>query len=109
MNDDNFGNVKDRGDVQVETNLSGVVIKYMYEKGFGFIRMQNSKITSDIFVYHDQIKNLDRDKEFIKLQVGQDVQFDLYSTKRGYVAKNVHVLGMNQAAAVNIFKGLKND
>lgn len=102
---DNFGNVADKGDVLVETDLSGVVIKYMSEKGFGFIKMNNTQIKSDIFVYHNQIKNIDKSKEFIKLQIGQDVKFDLYSTKRGYVAKNVHVQGMNQLAAVNIFKG----
>jgi cold shock CspA family protein len=102
--DENFGNKKDYNDKLIDSGLTGVVIKYISERGFGFIRLYNSKITADIFVYHNQIKNLDRTKEYIKLQVGQDVAFDLYSTERGYVAKNVNVMGMNQDAAVKIFK-----
>lgn len=102
--DENFGNKKDYDDLLVDKGLSGVVIKYLSDRGFGFIRLYNSNITADIFVYHNQIKNLDPTKEFIKLQVGQEVSLDLYSTNRGYVAKNVNVLGMNQQAAAKIFK-----
>lgn len=104
---DNIGNTDDKGDILIETDLTGIVIKYISDKGFGFIKMLNSQITADIFVYHNQIKNIDKNKEYVKLQVGQDVKFDLYSTKRGYVGKNVHIIGMNQNAAVNLVKGVK--
>ena len=101
---DNIGNKADDGDVLVATELHGIVIKYISEKGFGFIKMNNGKVQADIFVYHNQIANIDKEKEYVKLLVGQDVKFDLYSTKRGYVAKRVYILGMNLAAAANLVK-----
>lgn len=101
MND--LGN-KANNDILIDKNLTGIVTKYLPEKGFGFLKMFNSNISNDIFVYHNQIKNIDKTKEYVKLQINQNVTFDLYSTPRGYVAKNVFVQGMNQNAAVNIFK-----
>ena len=52
------------------------------EKGFGFI---DYKMGEDIFVHYSAI-NMDGYKT---LSEGQDVEFDLVSTDKGYQAKNV--------------------
>lgn len=103
--DENFGNKKEYNDILIEKSLTGTVVKYNPNRGFGFISMFNSNVEEEIFVYHNQIKNIDKTKEFVKLQIGQEVQFDLYSTDRGYVAKNVNIVGMNKEAAANLLKG----
>lgn len=52
------------------------------EKGFGFI---DYKMGEDIFVHYSEIKS----EGYKTLSEGQNVEFDLISTDKGYQAKNV--------------------
>ena len=52
------------------------------EKGFGFI---DYKMGEDIFVHYSAIKS----DGYKTLSEGQNVEFDLISTDKGYQAKNV--------------------
>lgn len=52
------------------------------EKGFGFIDYRENE---DIFVHYSAIK----DEGYKTLSEGQNVEFDLISTDKGYQAKNV--------------------
>ena len=52
------------------------------EKGFGFI---DYKMGEDIFVHYSAIKS----DGYKTLSEGQNVEFDLISTEKGYQAKNV--------------------
>ena len=52
------------------------------EKGFGFI---DYKMGEDIFVHYSTIKS----DGYKTLSEGQNVEFDLVSTDKGYQAKNV--------------------
>ena len=52
------------------------------EKGFGFI---DYKMGEDIFVHYSAIKS----DGYKTLSEGQNVEFDLVSTDKGYQAKNV--------------------
>lgn len=52
------------------------------EKGFGFI---DYKMGEDIFVHYSAIKS----NGYKTLSEGENVEFDLISTDKGYQAKNV--------------------
>lgn len=52
------------------------------EKGFGFIDYRENE---DIFVHYSAIK----DEGYKTLSEGQNVEFDLISTDKGFQAKNV--------------------
>jgi cold shock CspA family protein len=79
-------------DVLVCEKMTGSVISYYPEKGYGFIRSDSTEVKDDIFVYFNQIvpsKEKNIDTEFLKLQQHQRVEFALYSSSRGLLAKNV--------------------
>lgn len=76
-------------DQLIKTNMTGIVIRYVTDKGFGFIQSDDKSIKDDIFVYFNQIKPSKDQGEFLKLHQCQEVTFDLYMSARGLVAKNV--------------------
>lgn len=78
-------------DKLVKENVSGVVVRYITEKSFGFIRSNDKNFTDDIYVYFNQIVPTSNrtEKEFLKLHQYQEVTFDLYVSPRGLVAKKV--------------------
>lgn len=78
-------------DKLIKEGMTGLVIKYVTEKGFGFIKADDKAVKDDIFVYFNQIvpANGKSEKEFLKLHQYQEVTFDLYSSRRGLVAKRV--------------------
>ena len=75
-------------DKLIKEKMSGMVIRYNAEKSFGFIRATDKAVKDDIFVYFNQIVP-DFKNELLKLHQYQEVTFDLYSSKRGLVAKTV--------------------
>lgn len=78
-------------DKLIKENMTGVVIRYVAEKKFGFIRADDKAVQDDIFVYFNQIippkNSVDK---FLKLHQYQEVKFDLYMSSKGLVAKQVH-------------------
>lgn len=75
-------------DKLIKEKMTGCVIKYNAEKGFGFIRANDKAIKDDVFVYFNQIVPAQKN-ELLKLHQYQEVTFDLYISRRGLVAKNV--------------------
>ena len=69
--------------------IEGTVIEYFVEKSFGFIKAKDKSIKMDIFIYY---KDIEPEKDgFKKLQVGQEVEFDLTRNHKGLVAKNLKI------------------
>ena len=69
--------------------LSGKVMWFSPEKGFGFIECSDTPIgKAEVFVNYSSIQS----QGFRKLEKGQEVEFELATDERGYFAKNVKVL-----------------
>ena len=80
--------------INCNLKVEGKVIKYDALKSFGFIRIvsQDRNLNNkDVFVYYKDIQpQID---SFKKLQEGQMVEFELYKRDKGYVAKNLQIVG----------------
>lgn len=69
--------------------MKGIVKTFLTEKGYGFIKAEDDKITGDIFVHFSKIEMFG----FKKLEVGQRVSFDLEESDGKRQATNVQVVG----------------
>lgn len=75
-------------DVLVKEGLTGKVIKFFNDRGFGFIKADDKNIKDDVYVFFNQIKSSEGKTR--KLYQNQEVKFDLYASKKGLIAKNVY-------------------
>ena len=62
---------------------TGVIKWYDSQKGYGFISGSNGE---DVFVHHSQIKEKGNEKD---LNEGEEVQFDIVKSEKGFQAINV--------------------
>lgn len=67
--------------------MLGKVKYFKDDKGFGFIN--STEVTGDIFVHFTQIVA----DGYKTLKTGDEVEFELVETDKGYQAKNVKKLG----------------
>ncbi len=74
--------------------MQGYIINFNKEKGYGFIRSDEQK--EDIFVHISKVRNSKR------LELGQEVIFDIKKTERGLSAINVEA-GAKQYSPYLIF------
>ena len=65
---------------------TGVVQRFMDDKGFGFIKPDNGG--KDVFVHHSAIQG----SGFKSLKQGQRVEFDLINDPKGPRAENVQAV-----------------
>jgi len=70
----------------MEQREMGVITFWDEKRGYGFIRRDFKR---DIFVHYSQIKDV---SGFVKLQIGQEVEFTIADGKKGKEAHDVTVL-----------------
>ncbi len=58
---------------------------------YGFIRALDHPITKDVFVHYSDIE-FEEQSKFKQLMRGEQVEFELWKSKRGYEAKKVKLL-----------------
>lgn len=79
----------DSGQSSIMKRLTGQVLWFSPEKGFGFIACYDTPVgKAEIFVNYSSIQS----EGFRTLGKGQEVEFDLATDDRGYFAKKVKVL-----------------
>ena len=65
--------------------MTGKVKSFDTAKGYGFITCEGYE--KDIFAHYTQIQM----EGFKNLEVGQEVEFDIVWTDKGYQAKNIRI------------------
>lgn len=73
--------------IKLDGLYEGRVIKYDVERGFGFIRVVNSRINEDAFIH---FKDIEPTQSGFKKLVPEDVvTFELHRGEKGLSAKNL--------------------
>lgn len=76
-----------------DDRVSGTVVNYNIERGFGFIRLKiTTDSESDLFVHHSSL----REKSHPYLKVGDSVNFEIIETPKGKQANNVVVVAASK-------------
>lgn len=72
----------------IEENILGTVVWFKADRGFGFVRRQDTN--TDLFVHFSKIKTNDY---YRVLQPGQAVRFNVIENEKGLAASDVSPLG----------------